>query len=167
MTLAWHSIKATDFGELFVELVTDVGGYEDVQWLTHTNARGLSRTLSATRRRDDPLVGTIYERVIIQFRHWPAKSIGERELAKACAKMSLWRASHAHVMVVVTSGTFTSNAMLWTQSHNAAGKHPRLELCADHHLEKLLAKRRGLADRYNLRGKSGTRGKSSTRGKRD
>ncbi|MDO8187722.1 restriction endonuclease [Conexibacter sp. JD483] len=150
--LAWDALgDDEDFERLVFSLISASDGYENSTWLTKTNAPDRSRDLSVDRVIRDPLAGTIRQRVIIQCKHWRAKSVAVPDVAATQAAMTLWEPPAVDVLVIATTGRFTSDAVAWIEKHNHEGKRPRIEMWADSHLELLLAQRPALVSEFGLR----------------
>ena len=66
--LKWQSLSEEDFERLVFSLISSAPGYENPEWLTHTNAPDRGRDLSVLRIVNDPLSGSIRSRVLIQCR---------------------------------------------------------------------------------------------------
>lgn len=92
-----------------------------------------------TRVRQDALDGVSRERVIIQCKHWLVKSIGDTDISDCITKMVHWEPPAVDVLIIVTSGRFTSDAVAWHEKHSQSGKHLKIELWPESHLERLPA----------------------------
>jgi hypothetical protein len=66
--------------------------------------------------------------------------------------MKLWGEPRVAVVVIATSGRFTTDAIQWIETHNASGQPPRIEMWPESHLEYLLASRPDLVADLGLRG---------------
>ncbi|WP_079046163.1 restriction endonuclease [Carbonactinospora thermoautotrophica] len=149
--LKWDAISAEDFERLLFNIIADASDYTNPKWLMHTNAPDRGRDISAERVTSDTLSGTKNQRVIIQAKHWQNKSVGVQEVSEAVAQVALWEPPRVHVLVIATSGRFTSDAVAWIEKHNDAGRQPHIEMWPDSHLELLLAQRPHLIAEFNLR----------------
>jgi len=69
------SLDFSDFFKSGFSLISSAKGYENPEWLMHTNAPDRGRDLSVTRVVDDPLAGVRRSRVLIQCKHWTTKSV--------------------------------------------------------------------------------------------
>jgi len=150
--LQWDQLDDETFERLIFNLISSTEGYENPQWLTRTNAPDRGRDLSVTRVIVDPLSGTRRRRVIIQCRHWLSKSVSGPDVMVIKEQMSLWGSPRVEVVIVVTSGRFTTDAVQWIETHNGSGKGPEIETWAESHLERLLASRPGFVAEFRLRG---------------
>jgi len=56
------------------------------------------------------------------------------------ATADLWQ-PRFHVLVIATSGRFTTDAVTWVEKQHDEGKQPRIELWPENKLESLLAAR--------------------------
>jgi hypothetical protein len=87
--LHWEYLSEEDFERLVFALISSEQRYENPRWLTRTNAPDRGRDLSVYRVHEDPLGGTIRQRVIIQCKHWLSKSVGPTEVAKLREQMKM------------------------------------------------------------------------------
>jgi hypothetical protein len=149
--LNWSAITDEEFERLLFNIVAEARDYANPQWLTHTNAPDRGRDISAERVSSDSLSGTRNQRVIIQAKHWLSKSIRPVDVSQALTQMALWEPPRVHVLVVATSGRFTSDAVAWVEKHNEASKQPVVEMWPETHLELLLAQRSHLTAEFKLR----------------
>lgn len=149
--LAWDALDDEDFERLIYNLFLNASGYENPQWLQKTRAADKGRDLSVDRIIADPLGDTRLERVIAQCRHWLSKSLSVEDCAATVAQMRLWEPPHVAVLIFVTSGRFTADAIKWIEAHNEAGSSPRIEMWPNSRLETLLATRPALVREFGLR----------------
>ncbi len=149
--LNWANLDADAFERLVFSLISQVQGYENPEWLMRTNAPDRGRDLSVTRVTVDPLSGTFRHRVIIQCKHWLSKSVSLPEVQSAAAQTELWTDPPVHVLIIATSGRFTTDAVQWIETRNHKGTLPRIEMWPESHLESLLAARPALIAQFNLR----------------
>lgn len=149
--LKWERLSDEDFERLLYCIIGDAGGYENPAWLTKTRAPDRGRDLSVTRVHQDSLGGVSRYRVIIQCKHWRSKSISVEDAAATAAQMALWEPPPVDVLIVATSGRFTTDAVDWIEKHNADRKRPVIEMWPDSHLERLLAARPHLVAEFGLR----------------
>ena len=150
--LKWDSITAEEFERLIFNLINVQKGYEDADWLTHTNAPDRGRDLSVYRKFSDPLSsGPIRHRVIIQCKHRRSKSVSLDELSFILTQMKSWEPPTVDAIVIATSGRFTSDAVAYVEQHNQGDKLPKIEMWPESHLEMLLAQRPDLIAEFGLR----------------
>lgn len=149
--LNWGSLSAEDFERLVFTLISGARGYENSEWLMKTNAPDRGRDLSVTRIANDPLGGVIRSRVIIQCKHWPHKSVGAVDVAELKEQMSHWEPPRVDVLVIATTGRFSSDAVSLIEKHNNADRALRIEMWPESHLERLLAERPALIAEFSLR----------------
>ena len=149
--LAWATLTPQTFERLIFNLIGTTPAYENPEWLTQTNAPDRGRDLSVMRVISDELAGTTRQRVIIQCKHWLARSVGLADVSSTKEQMTLWSEPTVDVLVVATSGRFTTDAIEWTETHNAKRTAPRIELWPESHLERLLAQRPALIAEFQLR----------------
>lgn len=151
VALDWDMLDDEDFERLVFSLISTSEGYENPAWLTKTNAPDRSRDLSVDRVIHDPLSDTMRQRVIIQCKHWQSRSVAVPDVAAAHAAMALWEPPTVDVLLIASTGRFTSDAIAWIERHNYEGKRPRIEMWADSHFELLLARRPALVSEFELR----------------
>jgi Restriction endonuclease len=89
--------------------------------------------------------------VIIQCKHWLSRSVSLPDVQSAAAQTDLWTDPPVQVLVLATSGRFTTDAVQWTETKNHRGSMPRIEMWPESHLESLLAARPALIAQFHLR----------------
>lgn len=151
LELAWENIDSTAFERLIFQLVGETDGYENVEWLMHTNAADHGRDVSAFRLRRDPLSGHSSQRVAIQCKHWLSRAVRDADISQAIVSIDHWQDPPFDVLVIATSGRFTSDAISWIERHNSRGVRPAIEVWNDARLEVLLNERPQLILAYGLR----------------
>jgi hypothetical protein len=151
VALKWDAIDDDEFERMVFQLFVDAPGYENPQLLMRTNAPDRGRDVSVERVREDPLGGTLRERVIVQCRHWRSRSIADTDISDVLARISHWEPPAIDELVVVTSGRFTADGVRWAETHNHHGKRPRIHLWPETHLERVLAQRPELVAVFKLR----------------
>ena len=149
--LKWKSLNDEDFERLVFSLISDAPGYENPEWLMHTNAADRGRDLSVTRIITDRLSGAMRSRVLIQCRNWLAKSIAPNDVATLKEKISVWEPPKVDVLIIATTGRFTSDAVAVIEKHNAGDRALKIEMWPESHLERLLAERPALIAEFGLR----------------
>lgn len=149
--LNWSALNPTSFERVIFNLITDVEGYQNPQWLSQTNAPDRGRDLSVERNRVDPLSGVQTQRAIIQCKHYLKTSVAIAQLAEISTQMALWCPPVVDIVIIATSGHFTSDAVDWIEKNNASGQSPRIEMWSHSHLETLLARRPELIEKFQLR----------------
>ncbi|MCJ2059812.1 restriction endonuclease [Methylobacterium sp. J-048] len=149
--LDWTKLDAEGFERLIYTLVSDQPGYENAAWLTRTNAPDRGRDVSVTRVITDPLSGTRRERVFIQCKHWPSKSVSAIDVGATKDQIALWTNPRADVLIIATTGRFSTDAVQWVEQHNERAAQPRIEIWPESHLERLLAARPALIAEFGLR----------------
>lgn len=150
-SLEWHRLNEDEFERVMFALISSEPGYENPEWLMKTNAPDRGRDLSVHRVYADPLSGTLRQRVIIQCKHWLAKSVGPSEISLLKEQMRLWEPPRVDVHVIATSGRFTSDAVALIEKHNQSDSALRIEMWPESHLERLLASRPAIIAEFNLR----------------
>jgi len=149
--LKWDALKEDDFERLIFALISSVPGYQNPEWLMHTNASDRGRDLSVYRVLEDALSGTVRLRTIIQCKHWLSKSVSVSDIATLREQMKLWEPPRIDVCVISTSGRFTADAVAWVEKHNQSDAAMRIEMWPESHLELLLAQRPGVIAQFGLR----------------
>jgi Restriction endonuclease len=149
--LKWESLSDEDFERLVFSLISDAPGYENPEWLTHTNAPDRGRDLSVTRVITDPLSGAMRSRILIQCRNWLTKSIAPGDVATLKEQIATWEPPKVDVLIIATTGRFTSDAVAAIEKHNAGDRALKIEMWPETHLEKLLAERPALIAEFGLR----------------
>lgn len=147
----WSVLTDEGFERLIYELVRHADGYENANWLMHTNAPDRGRDIEVYRVVNDPLAGTIRSRVIIQCKHWSGRSIGPKELVQCAETVKLWEPPVIDVLIIATSGRFSSDAVAIIEKRQRERTLPLLEPWPDSHLETLLSRRPSIAASFNLR----------------
>lgn len=149
--LNWSALDDEGFERLIFTLMTLTHGYENPTWLTRTKAADRGRDLSVIRVINDPLSGVIRSRVIIQCKHWQSKSVAPADVVLVKEQMAMWEPPRVDVLVIATSGRFTSDAIDLIEKHNQSDRALRIEMWPESHLEKLLAERPALIGQFQLR----------------
>lgn len=149
--LEWSRLTSDDFERLLFSLISAEPGYENTAWLTATNAPDRGRDLSSFRVILDGLGGTSRKRVLIQCRHWLSRSVGSTEVATLREQMRLWEPPRVDVLVIASSGRFTSDAVRLIERHNESHEALRIEMWPESHLERLLSARPALIAEFGLR----------------
>lgn len=149
--LKWGSLSAQDFERLLFALISGARGYENPEWLMKTNAPDRGRDLSVTRITNDQLYGVIRNRVIIQCKHCPTRSVGVAVISELKNQMKLWEPPRVDVLVIATSGRFSSDGVAMIEKHNNEDRGLRIEMWPESHLERLLAERPSLIAEFHLR----------------
>jgi hypothetical protein len=148
--LDWSALDDEGFERLVFNLFGGTDGYENPQWLTRTRAPDRGRDLSADRVVGDALSGTRRERIMVQCRHRPTSSVSPGDAQEARTKAELWTNPPFDVIVIATTGRFTTDAVAWIESNNISNRL-RIEMWPESHLEMLLADRPELVQRFGLR----------------
>jgi len=150
--LDWERLDDESFERLIFNLLTTTTGYEDCKWLTKTRAPDRGRDLSVTRILKDALGGTIRHRVIVQCKHWNVKSISTGDVANLKEQMKLWGTPRVDILIIATSGRFSTDAIDLIERNNCSDTALVIEMWPDSHLESVLAQRPDLIAEFNLRG---------------
>ncbi|GAA2999547.1 restriction endonuclease [Actinokineospora diospyrosa] len=151
LALSWTNLDSGTFERLIFQLIAETEGYENVDWLMHTNAPDHGRDVSAVRLRRDPLSGHSSQRVAIQCKHWTSKPVRDHDVSQAVVSISHWQDPPFDVVIIATSGRLTSDAVSWIERHNLRSGRPIVEVWNDARLELLLSDRPHLIRSYELR----------------
>jgi hypothetical protein len=149
--IRWADLSDEGFERLIFNLISDAEDYENPQWLTETSAPDRGRDLAVEHVRIDSLSGPTRERVVLQCRHWQKRSVGMPQVRVLLDQMKLWEPPAVHVLIIATSGRFTTDAIAWIEKHNAANERPKIDMWANTHLELLLARRPRLSATLHVR----------------
>jgi len=152
--LNWSVLSDEDFERLMFTLISETEGYENPQWLQQTHAPDRGRDLSVTRVDRDPLSGVRRHRIIIQCKHWLARSVAPADVGTAKTQMELWQPPRVDGLVIATTGRFTADAIALVEQHNQSDRALHISMWPDTHLELLLAQRPHLIAQFKLRGSS-------------
>lgn len=147
--LDWSSLDEDGFERLLFNLLSAFDDHSNVKWFTKTNAPDRARDLSFDRRIQASTGLVRNERVLVQAKHWLGQSVSHHVIAQAVTTAEAWTPSF-DVVIVATSGRFTTEAVTWTDKRSTAGTRPDVELWADSELEALLARHPGMAIAHGL-----------------
>jgi hypothetical protein len=147
----WAKLTPDQFEHMLYDLIRVRPGYQNVQLLMKTNATDRSRDISAERVIKDGAGLVRTERVIIQAKHWLSQSVPPLEIERAVNHMALWGTPVVRGLIVATSGSFTTDAVAWHETHNVQGKQPHIDLWGEARLNTLLSERPWLVANYGLR----------------
>ena len=150
--LQWERLLPEDFERLLFAILTSEDSYHNVQWLMRPSAADRGRDISATRATEDALSGARHQLVIVQCKHWQAKSVRPQEIAALKDVVTLWEPPRVDVLIIATSGRFTQDAVQTIERHNTSNSALSIDMWAGTHLELLLAQRPWLISEFNLRG---------------
>ena len=109
--LKWEVLDDDTFERLIFTIISGTNGYENPEWLMKTNATDRGRDLSVIHVVNDPLLGIVRKKMIIQCKHWQRKSISIDEISKLKEQMRLWEPPKVDTLVIATSGRFTVDAV--------------------------------------------------------
>ena len=149
--LNWSTLTDEEFERLMFSLIGETPGYENPQWLQHTNASDRGRDLSVVRVDTDPLEGVRRHRIIIQCKHWLSRSVGPGDVSDVRSQMELWQPPRVDGLIIATTGRFTADAIALVEQHNQADRALHISMWPDSHLERLLAARPHLIGEFRLR----------------
>ncbi|WP_420433459.1 restriction endonuclease [Candidatus Poriferisocius sp.] len=145
--LAWQLLDQETFERLVFEILRNTKSYENVELLMKTKAPDRGRDISATRVFIDEVNGTERRSVVFQCKHWLTKSIGVKEILVLLEELKLWSRTFVEVFVV-TSGSFTQDAVDWREEREMNDESPRVYFWPDTHLEHVLATRPAIRSAY-------------------
>jgi hypothetical protein len=149
--LKWANLTPEAFERLLFNLITGTPGYENPEWLTHTNAPDDGRDLSVERVHHDKLSGATRRRVIIACKHWTSKSVDFNEVTLLKEQMTLWAPPRVDYPIIATSGRFTTPAVRGVEKHNQSDSALEIEMWPGSHFEWLLSQRPSLIAEFGLR----------------
>lgn len=146
----WDRIDADGFERLLMRLLEMSASYFDITRPMNVNAADGGRDIQAYRRVGDGLTAERIERVMVQAKHWQ-KGIPVEEISNLVhAKLPLWEGEPVRVLIVATTGSFTQDAVRWTDDHNRQAKRPEIVLWSSSELEALLRKWSALLAEFGL-----------------
>lgn len=149
--LHWANLSDEEFERLLFVLMSGTDGYENPEWLQHTRAADKGRDLSVTRVMNDKLEGVRRQRIIIQCKHWLTKSVSVPDVSALVAQMKLWEPPRIDVLIIATTGRFSTDAVSWIEKHNQADSALWISMWPESHLENLLSSRPHLIGQFKLR----------------
>ncbi|MFF1253689.1 restriction endonuclease [Pseudarthrobacter sp. NPDC058329] len=149
--LSWTVLNPDGFERLLFDILRDLEGYQNIEWLMKTNAPDRGRDISLQRVIPDSSGSIRTERVIVQAKHYTSKSVGPSDIHASLASLSMWEPPVVRSLIIATSSRFSSDAVAIAEKHNENGLRPHIELWADSKLETLLSQRPKLAITYELR----------------
>ncbi|GIQ69026.1 restriction endonuclease [Xylanibacillus composti] len=149
--LNWNKLNPDNFERLIYSLISFEEGYENAEWLMHTNAPDRGRDLSVMRVFKDGLSGVTRRRVLIQCKHYLTKSVNPADIALLKDQIKLWEPPRIDDVVIATSGRFTADAVALIERHNQSDSALKIEMWPESHLENLLARRPALIAEFQLR----------------
>ncbi|WP_311389424.1 restriction endonuclease [Corynebacterium haemomassiliense] len=146
----WSGISYKDFERLLFDVLSALEGYENVEWLTESDAPDRGRDIYLDRMLRDSSGGCRIERVIVQAKHYPERSIQPYDIEKAMSAADSWIGAPVSCVIIATSGNFTDTAVDTVNGRNLRGT-PRIEMWNRSFLERLLNQHPRLIDDYGLR----------------
>jgi Restriction endonuclease len=149
--LKWDRLTPADFERLLFNLISTTEGYENPQWLMHTNAPDDGRDLSVYRVYKDRLSGPKRERCIIACKHYTSRNVSQPEVSVLCDQMTHWEPPRVDCLILATSGNFTTPVVHWIEKHNQRDSALTIEPWSGSTFERLLAQRPELVAEFNLR----------------
>lgn len=149
--LRWTALDPDGFERLLFDVLRDLEGYQNIDWLMKTNAPDRGRDISLQRVIPDSSGSIRTERVIVQAKHYTSRSVGPSDIQSSLASLSMWEPPVIRSLIIATSSRFSSDAVAIAEKHNENGLRPHIELWADSKLETLLSQRPKLAITHGLR----------------
>ena len=149
--LHWDRLTPEEFERLVYSLFIDEATYENPKLDTRTNASDRGRDVSAHWAYTDPLMGTMRKRLIVQCKHWLAKSIGVAEMSALLEQMKLWEPPRVDILIVATSGRFSGDAVAYVEKHNQRDSSLAIEIWPESYLEVILSRKPHLIAEFSLR----------------
>jgi hypothetical protein len=144
--LQWPVLSDDEFERLLYDLLRGIPQHENVTWLMATRAPDRGRDLALERVLYDGSGATRRERVIVQAKHWLAKSVNVSAVADTVANMALWTPPAVNGLIIATSGRFTADAVDWIERHNATGNAPLIDMWPDSRLSRFRGTAAALGD---------------------
>ncbi|MGH3830187.1 MAG: hypothetical protein ACRDRS_06980 [Pseudonocardiaceae bacterium] len=151
IALPWDRLNDDGFERLLYDLLLTFPEYQNVQWLMHTHAPDRGRDLSFDQVVPISTGESRTERGILQAKHWRSRPVRPADVSNAVTGVTLWPPPVVRVLVIATSGRFSTDAITWKEQHNNKGTAPWIELWPDSKLETLLAQKPHLAAAHGLR----------------
>ena len=78
------------------------------------------------------------------------RSVNATDVVMVRGQMELWRPPPVDMLIIATSGRFTTDAVDLIEKNNGEGRVPRINMWPDSHLESLLATLPDLVDAFHL-----------------
>ncbi|MFJ4649701.1 restriction endonuclease [Nocardia sp. NPDC088792] len=151
LTLDWQRIDADGFERLIARLLELSGAYTKINRLMNVNAPDCGRDIEAFLQVSDGLGVETLERLIVQAKHWPGRGVSASEIADLVhTKMPQWEGEPVRRLTIATSGSFTRDAVHWTEAHNRAAHRPTITLWSSSELERMLRRWPTLAAEFGL-----------------
>ncbi|PVZ61237.1 restriction endonuclease [Arthrobacter sp. H-02-3] len=149
--LNWAALNSEGFERLLFDILRDLNGYQNVEWLMNTNAPDRGRDISLQRVFPDASGTVRTERVIVQAKHYTSKAVSPIDIQSSLASLSTWEPPVIRYLIIATSSRFSADAVLIVDKHNVTGKQPEIEMWPASKLEVLLSQRPKIAITYGLR----------------
>jgi len=149
-SLNWSVLDPDGFERVVLEILRSSKGYENCKRLMHVHASDKGRDLSADRVVVDTLSGTKRIPVMIQCKHYQAKSVGLPECTQAVEQAKLWTDARFQVVVIATSGNLTQQALEWIEKRHTDGDVPAVDVWNQTDLEWFLAPKPAIRASFGL-----------------
>lgn len=151
LPINWNQIDPDQFEQLLVRRLTVSGCYTRITRSMNVNAPDGGRDIEAYLRYSDDVDSEWLERVIVQAKHSPDRSISTSVITELVhAQLPLWEGEPVRHLIVATSGSFTLNAVRWTDAHNSKGGRPRIALWSSSELNSFLQRWPSIAAEFGL-----------------
>ena len=148
--LKWSALNDEKFERLIYNVIKDTPGYENLQWLMHTNAPDRGRDLSVSRIQQDGLGGSRCLRILVQCKRVKS-SLRTDDVVQLQTRMRLWEPPRIDELIIATTGRFTQDAVQWVEKHNRSDTALFINMWPENHIESLLAQRPELIAEFGLR----------------
>lgn len=148
-SLNWDAITPEQFERLCADLLELSSNYENVEWLTSTNAPDRGCDIRADWAHSDETRGTVREKFVIQCKHRRNSNISASDIEDLRNITITY--GNVDVYLIITSGKFTDQALQVIQEWNENNAKPKVEVWGDWKLEQLLASHPDLIIQYGLR----------------
>ena len=86
--------------------------------------------------------------MLIERKKW---GLSVAEVSEAKSQMALWELPRIDILIFVTSGRFTADAVQWIEKHNQSDSALKIEMWPESHLELLLGAHPALIAEFQLR----------------
>ncbi len=149
-SLNWSVLGDDGFERVVLGIVESSDGYENARRLMKTRASDKGRDLSVDRIIRDELGGTTRIPTMIQCKHYQARSVDIDECIRSLEQAKLWPGASFRLVIIVTSGLFTQQAVEWVEKRTAEGSFPAVEFLGQSDLERLLASRPAIRNAFSL-----------------
>ncbi|MCC5898104.1 MAG: restriction endonuclease [Phormidium sp. BM_Day4_Bin.17] len=148
---SWKELSSEEFERLIFQLVSSPDiTYENAEFLMQTNAPDCGRDISVWRVCQDSLFGSIRHRVIIQCKHWLDKSLSVKDISYLKDQLQLWEPPRVDVLIIATTGYFSSDSVRFMENHNQSSSALRIEYWPIEKIKKIVESRPYLLEKFKV-----------------